>query len=149
VFFDVTSSEVVKVTRPGIYGESYYLVNNIVNQKNCSPLEYLLRLRLWKKLFESAPVPIGITPAGQIVSRHKFITGDLPNQIDVDSFLESSGLTAVRQDCWLWKKEYPEGFDIWLGDARRDNFVQTSGGLVPIDIRLWQASPPVSPELLK
>jgi hypothetical protein len=137
---------VVKVTRPGIYGESYYLANNVVNQKNCSPLDYLLRLRLWKKLFESAPNPLGITDAGQIVSRHRFVTGELPSQIAVDSFLETVGFTAVRKNCWLWKKEYPNEFDYWLGDARAENFVQTAGGIVPIDIRLWQASPPLAPE---
>jgi hypothetical protein len=138
VFFNARTSSVLKITRVGIYGESYYLVDNVVNQRNCSPLDYLLRLRFWRKLFQSAPKDVGITDAGQIVSTHRFVTGDLPTQDDVDSFLVASGMTPVRKDCWLWKKEYPGEFDIWLGDARADNFVQTAGGIVPIDIRLWQ-----------
>ncbi len=36
----------------------------------------------------------------------------------------------------MWKKAY-EKFEIWLGDARDDNFVETKAGIVPIDIRLW------------
>jgi hypothetical protein len=141
VYLDESTGQVFKATRPGIYGESYYLESNVVNQRNCSPVEYLLRLRLWKKLFESAPKDLGITERGQIVSCHRFFTGDLPSQETVDDFLKASGLTPVRQDCWLWKREYPDEYDIWVGDARADNFVQTEGGVVPIDIRLWQASP--------
>jgi len=140
VFLDAPNAKVFKVTRIGIYGESYYLVRNIVNQRNCAPLEYLLRLRFWKKVFKSAPRDLGITDAGQIVSTHEFLTGIEPTQEAVDSFLELAGFTAARQDCWLWKREYPEaGFNIWLGDARKDNFVQTGLGIVPIDIRMWQA----------
>ena len=36
----------------------------------------------------------------------------------------------------LWKKAYTE-FDVWLGDARDENFVQTPLGIVPIDVRMW------------
>ena len=136
VFLDATNAKVFKATKRGLYGESYYLVDNIVNQRNCSPLEYLLRLRFWKKIFLSAPKDLGITEAGQIISTHEFISGNPPTQEAVDFFLAESGLTAVRQNCWLWKKSYPE-FDIWVGDARLDNFVQTPAGIVPIDIRVW------------
>lgn len=146
VYFDARHGEVLKITRAGVYGESYYLVDKVVNQKNCSPLEYLLRLRIWKKLFQSAPSSLGITDAGQIVSKHKFVSGELPTQVAVDSFLEAAGFTAVRKNRWLWKKQYPGEFDFWLGDARTENFVQTPGGIVPIDIRLWQASSPLPAE---
>ena len=137
VFLDEPNTAVFKATRPQIYGESYYLdVTGKINQKNCSPLEYLIRLRLWKKLFQSAPRDLGITANGQIVSSHKFIAGIKPAQADVDSFLIGAGLAAVKQQYWLWKRAYPD-FEIWLGDARDDNFVETKVGIVPIDIRLW------------
>jgi hypothetical protein len=140
VFLDEADyrAKVIKLTRSGIYGEFYYLVDGLVNQKNCSPYEYLLRLRLWKKLFGAAPEDIGITANGEIVSRQDYITGTPPTQSEVDEFLENSGLTAVKRKCWLWKKDYPEGqFEIWVGDARFDNFVKTDQGIVPIDIRMW------------
>jgi hypothetical protein len=136
VFLDDMNGFVWKITREGIYGDSYYLVDGIVNQRNCSPLEYLERLEYWPRLFDSGPGAIGISEKGQIVSRDIFVIGQLPSQEAVDSFLESVGLVAAKKSCWLWKKEY-EDSEIWVGDARSDNFVETPLGIVPIDIRLW------------
>lgn len=42
VYLDQTKGDVVKLTRPRIFGESYFLVDGIVNQKNCTPFEYLV-----------------------------------------------------------------------------------------------------------
>jgi hypothetical protein len=96
-------------------------------------------MRWWEKLFSSAPDPVGMTETGQIVSRQRFIKGDpYPPQEDVDRFLLDAGAVAVRQNCWLWKKpDVESGTEIWIGDARSDNFVLTPEGIVPIDIRLW------------
>ena len=101
-------------------------------------------MRWWEKLFSSAPDPIGMTPTGQIVSRQRFIQGDPdPPQEAVDRFLFDAGATAVRQHCWLWKKADLESeIEIWIGDARSDNFVLTKDGMVPIDIRVWGVSLP-------
>jgi hypothetical protein len=30
----------------------------------------------------------------------------------------------------------------WIGDARADNFVATVGGIVPIDLRMWNVASP-------
>lgn len=149
VFLDADNATVFKATHPNIFGESYYLdPAGTICQKNCSLLEYLIRLRLWKKLFQSAPRDLGMTDQGQIVSSHKFITGTKPTQAAVDSFLAEAGLSAVRQEYWLWKKTY-RNFDIWLGDARDDNFVETEVGIVPIDIRLWfSGSMPVAESIV-
>jgi hypothetical protein len=139
VFFDEQNALVFKATRSRIFGESYFLdENGKVNQRNCSPLEYLIRLRLWKKLFHSAPRDLGITEQGQIVSAHQFITGTLPTQEAVDAFLIDAGLSDAKRKFWLWKKTYLD-FEIWIGDARADNFVESPAGIVPIDIRLWFA----------
>lgn len=136
VFLDSQNALVWKLTRPGVYGDSYYLVNEIIHQKNDSPREYLMRLRLWKTIFESAPKALGITKAGQIVSTHQFFAGVPPSQEAVDSFLHGAGLIARKQRLWLWKAIYPK-FEIWIGDARADNFVESAQGIVPIDLRLW------------
>jgi len=56
----------------------------------------------------------------------------------VDRFLVEEGFDPVKQEYWLWQKVFPEqGFGVGLGDARDENFVKTSRGIVPIDIRLW------------
>jgi hypothetical protein len=140
VFLDENAGKVSKLTHPGIFGDSYYIENGRVCQRPCSPLDYLIRLRLWHKLFECAPEAIGMTARGQFVSRQQFISGNLPTQTDVDDFLCASGLIPVKQSCWLWKRAYEE-FEIWVGDARAENFVAATGGIVPIDLRLWFVSP--------
>lgn len=57
---------------------------------------------------------------------------------EVDQFLVEAGAVAVRQKCWLWKKADvdPES-EIWIGDARSDNFVLAEEGIIPIDIQIW------------
>ncbi len=132
------ANEVVKITRLGTYGDYYEIAEGRISQFDSTPAEYLLRLRWWEKLFSTAPRPLGITETGQIVSRQTFISGTQPVQAEVDRFLEDAGLESVRRSCWLWKKQ-DEGsqFDVWVGDARADNFVLTQSGIVPIDLRIW------------
>jgi hypothetical protein len=144
VLFDGVTSEVVKITLPGTYGDYYEIVENRISQFDSTPAEYLLRMRWWEKLFSTAPAPMGMTESGQIISRQKFIQGDpLPPQATVDQFLLDAGAVAVRQSCWLWKKvEMHSRVEIWIGDARSDNFVSAAGEIIPIDIRIWGVSIP-------
>ena len=55
VLLDEQTSEVVKITLPGTYGDYYEIINGRINQFDCTPAEYLLRMRWWEKLFSSAP----------------------------------------------------------------------------------------------
>ncbi|HEY4248981.1 MAG TPA: hypothetical protein VGM64_19305 [Lacunisphaera sp.] len=139
VVFDEVTSEVVKVTLPGTYGEYYEIIDDRINQFSSTPEEYLLRMHWWEELFSTAPAPLGMTESGQIVSRQKFIVGDPdPPQGKVDQFLVEAGAIAVKQRYWLWKKvEAEAGIEIWIGDARSDNFVLADGEIIPIDIRIW------------
>ena len=113
------------------------LVDGLVHQFKSTPAEYLIRMRLVAKHFGFAPTPIGMTDAGQIVTRQKFIVGEPATQAEVDEFLESAGLEAVKRHCWLWKITEPK-IEEWVGDARCDNFVRTATGVVPIDLRMWR-----------
>jgi hypothetical protein len=115
VYFEQARADVIKVTKTGIFGEYYYLVNGLVNQGNCTPGEYLIRMRLIFKQFGFAPKPLGITEVGQFVSRQKFIQGDPPTQEAVDKFLEDAGLTPVKRNCWLWKGQADDGMEPWIG----------------------------------
>jgi hypothetical protein len=138
VLYDETTSEVVKITLQGTYGDYYEIIEGRVSQFGSTPAEYLLRMRWWEKLFSTAPAPVGMTESGQIVSRQKFIQGEPPTQEAVDDFLASAELVAVRKSCWLWKKVnagWP--VEVWIGDARSDNFVSAGGEIIPIDIRIW------------
>jgi len=142
VLLDELTGEVVKITLPGTYGDYYEIIDGRIHQFDSTPTEYLLRMRWWEKLFSAAPMPIGLTDSGQIISRQRFIQGNPdPPQEEVDRFLHDAGLDAVRQRCWLWKKaDHDSGHEIWIGDARSDNFVLTLNGMVPIDIRVWGVS---------
>jgi hypothetical protein len=145
VLFDEAPGEVVKITRPGLYGDYYEIHDNRISQFDSTITEYLLRMRWWEELFSLAPEPIGVTDAGQIVSRQRFMRGDLPAQHEVDRFLADAGLVAVKQPCWLWKKGVAASpIEVWIGDARSDNFVSAAGVIIPIDIRVWVV--PVLPE---
>lgn len=138
VLFDEATSEVVKITLPGTYGDYYEIIEGKINQFASTPREYLVRMRWWEKLFSAAPIPLGMTETGQIISRHKFIYGKEPQQAEVDQFLIDAGAEPVRQDCWLWKKvDVDPDIEVWLGDVRSDNFVLTEQGIIPIDIRIW------------
>jgi len=144
VLFDDQTSEVVKITLPGTYGDYYEIIDGRINQFDSTPAEYLSRMRWWEKLFSTAPNPFGMTESGQIVSRQKFISGDPPEQEVVDQFLVKAGAVAVRQRCWLWKKvDVDPEIEIRIGDARSDNFVSAAEGIIPIDIRIWGVPIPI------
>jgi hypothetical protein len=136
VYLDANNARVFKATKKGLFGESYFMEDGRMHQQNCSPLDYLIRLRLWRHVFGSAPEAIGIMADGQIVSFHDFISGIPPDQDEVNLFLEIAGFAAVRRKLWLWEKAYPD-YSIGLGDAREENFVKSRSGIVPIDVRLW------------
>lgn len=138
VYLSAAGSVVLKVTKPGIYGDSYYLADGRVHQRCCTPGDYLIRLGMLDLTFGFAPSPVGVTKAGQIVSVQRFVEGEPPAQREVDDFLLLEGLQPVKRSCWLWKKtDLVNGLEYWVGDARADNFVKTPHGLVPIDLRMW------------
>ena len=138
VYLAPGGKEVIKLTKPGIYGDSYYLVDGRVHQRCCTPGDYLIRLAMLQLTFGFAPRPVGLTKAGQIVSAQRFVAGEPPTQVEVDEFLLREGLEPVKRSCWLWKKKDPNNeVEYWIGDARDDNFVKTPRGIVPIDLRMW------------
>ncbi|HSI83095.1 MAG: hypothetical protein ACAI35_05470 [Candidatus Methylacidiphilales bacterium] len=146
VYWDSSTNDVIKLTRVGCYGDIYYLDSaGQVNQRNCTPLEYLTRLELWDLYFPGFSLtPLGITDDGQIITRQPFIHGTEPTQEAIDIYLESVGWVPVKKRCWLWNYSHSlSGICIWLGDARKDNFVLQDGVIAPIDIRLWESDPEV------
>jgi len=137
VYLQDTTATVIKVTREDIFGDQYFLKDGLIHQQKSTPLQYLIRLRLWKKLFGAAPVCLGITPLGQFISTQPFISGEMPSQQEVDAYLSNSGITPLKKAAFVWEKFFPEeNHSVWIGDTRDENFVKTESGIVPIDIRL-------------
>lgn len=140
VFFDEESQSVMKVTLLKCFGDFNYLEGRRVYQAASTPLLYLNRMLMWKNTFGNAPFPLGITKEGRIVTRQPFIKGEPPTQEEADNFLLASGMTPVRQECFLWKSLKFVKSEVWIGDTRYENFVKREEGIVPIDIRLWWKS---------
>jgi hypothetical protein len=136
VYHRAQDDVVYKHTLSGTFGDNYYLINNRVHQRKCLPLDYLIRLDLWRKVFGWAPMDLGLTRAGQIVTIQGYIVGDIPAQEEVDEYLRAGGFQDVKRQCFIWKKAEGED-EIWVGDTRDENFVKTEHGIIPIDVRLW------------
>ena len=138
VYLATSGEVVVKLTKLGLYGDSYYLVDDRVHQRCCTPCDYMIRLSMLNLTFGFAPNPVGITKAGQIVTLQRFVEGEPPASVEVDEFLLLAGFEPVKRSCWLWKKrDLNNEVEYWIGDAREDNFVKTPHGIVPIDLRMW------------
>jgi hypothetical protein len=138
VYYTAQGENVLKLTKLGTFGESYFIVNNRAHQRCCTPGDYFVRLQTLEEHFGFAADTIGITPAGQIVTLQRFVTGEHPTQAEADAFLLESGLEPVKQNCFIWKRAAEEqGIEFWVGDARDENFVKTPHGIVPIDLRMW------------
>ncbi|MEO6052905.1 MAG: hypothetical protein ABIP97_02735 [Chthoniobacterales bacterium] len=138
VFLDESKADVIKVTLPNCFGDFYYLQDGKVVQAECSPLMYLDRLRGWRSVLGNAPSAVGVTREGRIVSTQKFVQGVAATMSEVNAYLRSEGFQAVSESCFLWKtKDSKNNQEIWLGDARDENFVKSEGHIVPIDIRVW------------
>jgi hypothetical protein len=80
---------------------------------------------------------MGVTSAGQIVTRQKFIETSPASQKEVEDGLEADGWIPLKKNCYLWKKQISQELEVRLGDARDENFALREGRLIPIDIRLW------------
>jgi hypothetical protein len=133
---DESLTEIVKVTHPGLYGDYYTVTGGRISQFACTPGQYLKRMELLD-MFGLPTTPVGITDSGQIISRQKFIVGELPSQFEVNTFMSEAGMLPVKVECFLWKIPAEDGIEIWVGDARDENFVKTTSGIIPIDIRMW------------
>lgn len=138
VYLAPSGKAVVKLTKPGLYGDAYYLVDGRVHQRCCTPGDYMIRISMLDLTFGFAPTPVGITKAGQIVTVQRFVEGEPPTLDEVEEFLLRERFEPVKRSCWLWKRKDPNNeVEYWIGDAREDNFVKTPHGIVPIDLRMW------------
>jgi hypothetical protein len=112
VYLPSDSADVIKVTRPGLYGDSYYLGVDRVHQRACTPLDYLIRMALLAEYFNFSAEYLGVTPDLQIVTSQPFVEGDPPTDAEVAESLLSKDVEPVKLSCWLWKKtDYDSGLE--------------------------------------
>ena len=58
VYLAPSGKVVVKLTKPGLYGDTYYLVDGRVHQRCCTPGDYMIRLSMLDLTFGFAPTPV-------------------------------------------------------------------------------------------
>lgn len=103
---------------------------------------YLDRMKSWRAILGNAPSPLGVSREGRIVTIQKFIEGVAASVEEVRAYLISEGMKPVNETWFLWKiEDVEEGVEIWIGDARDENFVKSGSAIVPIDIRVWWIRP--------
>ena len=59
VYFDGANGDVLKITRVGLFGAYYELIEGRIHEFKCTPAEYLIRLRLLEKQFGFSQIPLG------------------------------------------------------------------------------------------
>jgi|GEM_PF-5921731 len=146
VWMDRENGTVTKVTQQRTWGLGYAFPGS--GQRvafDPSPGQYLERLELWNQGFLPAIDFVGVTPAGQIITRQKLIqpaTVDFenprakyPTQRAVDAWMRRRGFTPLDDATWAWQMD-----GLTVLDARADNFILSPEGIIPIDLPVYDQS---------
>jgi hypothetical protein len=144
VFYRISDNRAVKRTYAGTFG----ITNDPKgSQKHATPLFYLRRLELMNRVFSSdlrfegiilgKSLIIGATgdhPC-MVISQpwHRAANENAPHPSDdeVKEFMEALNFREVKGSYYGWIRDRDQ---IAVGDARRDNFIRTENGVVPIDL---------------
>jgi hypothetical protein len=152
VFFRPWEGRAVKRTWAGVYGQVPTPVNGALGRKNAVPTEYLRRMLLQILLFDSDLILEGVSisnkpsmvlfePPGRpsfVISQRWFELVDKATTEDIGTLMEEAGFTFLPKAYFGW---YRAEDRIVVVDAKPDNFIKTSVGLVPIDLQIGQFTP--------
>ena len=144
VFYRASDNRVVKLTYPGTFGVT---PDPKGLQQAATPLFYLLRLELMNHVFGSDFKLEGIafgkslllwakSEQPRIVVSQPWIRAANPNfphpsTTELSQFMESLDFVSLQGSYFGWHRK--EG-KITILDARPDNFINSSQGVVPIDL---------------
>ncbi|MCU0797530.1 MAG: HAD family hydrolase [Akkermansiaceae bacterium] len=152
VFYRQHDDRAIKRTWPGVYGQIPIPLNGVLDRRNATPSEYLMRMALHIEVFASdirlegvsisdKPSMIIGQPAGQpsvVISQLWYEkSGTATNEI-IHDFLVGEGFRPVPSSYFGWFR--PED-RVVIVDAKPDNFIQTPKSLIPIDLQMAQFSP--------
>lgn len=152
VFYREPDDRAVKRTWPGVYGQIPVAMNGGLDRRNATPSEYLIRMALHIEVFASDIHLEGVTvsdkpsmiigePAGQpsiVISQRWYAKNGTSTNEAIHDLLVSEGFRAAPASYFGWFR--PDD-GIVIVDAKPDNFIQTSEGLMPIDLQMAQFSP--------
>ncbi len=159
VWFRECDSRAVKRTWPGFFGQVPVWKNGRLDRGPATPAQYLERQLLQNETFEGAIVLEGICvsskpsmvigePSGQpsFVISQPFIKAlnreaATPNEAQIAEFLATHGFEQVLGSYFGWQR-VEDG--VVILDARRDNFILSAEGVIPIDLQMA-----VIPEIIR
>jgi hypothetical protein len=143
----------VKRTWAGNFGQIPAIEGNGMDRKPATRRQYLHRMRLQNAVFESTFLLEGVSqsdkpsmiigqPSGQpsFVVSQKWVEPHDPNdsaptESELESFMIDNGFRRIPASYFGWWR--PTDGVVAL-DAKRDNFVRSPQGVIPIDLQMWQ-----------
>jgi hypothetical protein len=151
VFLRTEDGRAVKRTWAGIYGQIPCVGVNNLDRRNATPSEYLSRMALHIHVFGSDIQLEGVTitqkpsmligqPSGQpsiVISQRWYEKQGIVTNEDVYELMVQEGFRAVPASYFGW---YRPADGVVIVDAKPDNFIKTSDGLLPIDLQMTQFS---------
>ena len=156
VRFRERDTRAVKRTWPGTFGNVPRMVDGRWIPSPATPREYLHRLALQNQLFEDdlrlegaleskgPSMIIGKAPDGlSLVTSQPWLQAENeddphPSEIEVSSLLQDQGFHPLFGSLYGWQHDEE---DLIVLDAKPDNFIKTSAGILPVDLLLTEISP--------
>ena len=147
VFYRAADSRAIKRTWPGVYGQIPVSIAGKLDRRNATPSEYLSRMALHIAVFGSDLRLEGVTisdkpsmiigqPAGQpslVISQLWYEKEGIATNEAIHDFMVAQGFRPVPASYYGWFRP-TDG--IVIIDAKPDNFIKTSGGLIAIDLQM-------------
>lgn len=147
VFYRPEDSRAVKRTWAGVYGQIPVVANGRLDRRNATPSEYLKRMALQIAVFGGDLRLEGVTisekpsmiigqPSGQpsiVISQRWYEKDGVATNETIHDLLVGEGFRSVPSSYFGWYR--PED-GVVIVDAKPDNFIRTSVGVIPIDLQM-------------
>jgi hypothetical protein len=157
VRFRESDRRVIKRTWSGTFGMAPEWQEGTWKPRFATPLEYLRRFAIHNSLFqddvrlegiilsEKPSQLIGATPGGVsiVISQRWLIAADQeaphPNEVEIAAYMTERGFEFIPDSFFGW---FNESSTLLLLDAKPDNFIKTSEGILPFDVMLRRVDEP-------
>ena len=152
VFHDEKRDRALKHTWPGVFGQIPCVVDGHLDRRNATPAEYLTRMALQLEVFggdielegvfiSDEPSMIIGQPAGKpslVISQQWYEQSGTVTTESIHDLLTQEGFRGVPNSYFGF---YRPSDGVVIVDAKPDNFVQTTQGLIPIDLQMTLFTP--------
>lgn len=139
----------IKRTWAGVYGQIPVPLHGKLDRANATPAQYLYRMALHVAVFGSDLQFEGVSrsdavsmiigqPAGQlslIISQPWHLKRGSVSLIDIRTLMEGEGFREIHGSYFGW---YRQEDRVAVVDAKPDNFIATSEGIIPLDLQMAQ-----------